>query len=85
VFKLDVVEAKLREKTPLSLEAFDDIAEAVADPIARHAATLSSRTLLLVFGDHGFAIDGAGTLHHDGASPEEVLVPAYAFLVGSVH
>ena len=85
VFKLDVVEAKLREKTPLSVESFDSIAAAVADPIARHASTLSSRTLLLVFGDHGFSIDRAGALHHGGAAPEEILVPAYAFLIGSVH
>jgi hypothetical protein len=44
---------------------------------------------MLVFGDHGFRMEcsDAGTLAgtSGGASPEEVLVPAFAWLVGDVH
>ena len=40
-------------------------------------------------GDHGFLIDsldsGTSAARHGGASPEEVLVPAFAWLVGNVH
>jgi hypothetical protein len=61
------------------------IADAVAMTIARHAAQLAPRTLLFVFGDHGFTIDAHGTIRHGGASPEEVLVPGYALLLGEVH
>jgi hypothetical protein len=43
----------------------------------------------MVFGDHGFALDalegGISRARHGGASPEEVLVPAFAWLVGGVH
>ena len=62
-----------------------DIAEGVADAVSRHAMTLQARTLLFVFGDHGFILDKEGAPHAGGASPEEVLVPAFAFLVGEVH
>jgi hypothetical protein len=62
-----------------------DIAEAAAEAITRHAETLPARTLLLVFGDHGFTVDRTGAVRQGGASPEEVLVGAFALLVGDVH
>ena len=44
---------------------------------------------MFVFGDHGFRMDPCegGTLSgtSGGASPEEVLVPAFAWLIGDVH
>jgi hypothetical protein len=43
------------------------------------------RTLLLVTGDHGFTIDRGGSARQGGASPEEVLVGAFALLVGETH
>jgi hypothetical protein len=40
----------------------------------------------MVFGDHGFRVEGGeGPAHQGGARPEEVLVPAYAWLLGQVH
>jgi hypothetical protein len=51
----------------------------------RHAGSLAGRTLLFVFGDHGFTMDAGGVAKCGGASPEEVLVPAFALLVGDVH
>ncbi len=87
--KLDVVEARLQSTrgagAGMGLRALPEIAAAAADAIARHAESLSPHTLLFVFGDHGFSIDGSGVARQGGASPEEVLVGAFALLVGDVH
>jgi hypothetical protein len=85
VHKLDVVESRLQGARGGVLRALPEIVDATADAIARHAETLSPKTLLFVFGDHGFTIDRTGTARQGGASPEEVLVGAFAFLVGDVH
>jgi hypothetical protein len=85
VHKLDVVESRLQGARGGVLRALPEIADAAADAIAHHAATLSPGTLLFVFGDHGFTIDRAGSARQGGASPEEVLVGAFALLVGDVH
>ena len=65
--------------------ALGDIATSVADAVLRHVESLPPRTLLLVLGDHGFTIDRRGRITHGGASPEEVLVPCLAYLVGDLH
>jgi hypothetical protein len=57
----------------------------VAATIARHALSLEPRTLLFVFGDHGFTFGPDGAPCSGGASPEEVLVPAFAMLLGQAH
>jgi len=85
LYKLDVVEARVRDLGDHALPALGEIAEAATEAIVRHAQTLQPRTLLFVFGDHGFAFDRDGTARQGGASPEEVLVPAFALLVGDVH
>jgi hypothetical protein len=85
VHKLDVIEARLQGARGHVLRALPEIAEATAEAIARHAETLAPNTLLFVFGDHGFTIDKTGTARQGGPSPEEVLVGAFAFLVGDVH
>ncbi len=85
VHKLDVVESRLQGARGNVLRALPEIAEATADAIARHAETLGPNTLLFVFGDHGFTIDRTGSTRQGGASPEEVLVGAFALLVGDVH
>lgn len=94
LLKLDVVEARLREAG----EAFEDrmalLSDEVSAVVAQFAASLSPRTLLYVFGDHGFRLEptpadgvvgGTQPASQGGASPEEVLVPAYGWLVGKVH
>ncbi len=83
VYKLDAVQSRLTEAT--SAHELREMAANVAEAIQRHTATLAARTLLYVFGDHGFARDRAGVVTQGGASPEEVLVPAFSFLVGAVH
>ncbi|MGH7437438.1 MAG: hypothetical protein ACRENE_17305, partial [Polyangiaceae bacterium] len=85
LYKLDLVQARLQAAggdVPLALP---EIAEAAAEVIARHAEGLAPRTLLLVFGDHGFLVDRKGHASHGGASPEEVLCGAFGLLVGDVH
>jgi len=94
--KLDVVEARLREAGPPFDQRMAAIAEEVAAVIDKFVDSLAPRTLLYVFGDHGFKIApsseergaatrGTGAAAQGGSSPEEVLVPAYAWLVGETH
>ncbi|MGK3984980.1 hypothetical protein WME99_18170 [Sorangium sp. So ce136] len=89
LMKLDLVEARLRAAGPPFAERIEAIAEEVADVLARFMDSLPPRTLLLVFGDHGFRMTGDGSAtgpaSQGGGSPEEVLVPAQAWLVGGVH
>jgi hypothetical protein len=70
-------------------ERLDGLADETAEALANHLLHLPPRTLVLVFGDHGFTVEpmgsGTGASHHGGSSPDEVLVPAFAWLVGAVH
>ena len=77
--QLDLIPALLDHKP------FEQIAQSTAEAIARHLSTLSPRTLLFIVGDHGFSVDRRGEIRTGGASPEEVLVPAYTWLVGDLH
>lgn len=89
VLKLDVVEARLGEPGGITPERLDGISEEVAQRIAAYFEDLQPRTLVMVFGDHGFRLtrgtEGIVTARQGGASPDEVLVPAFAWLVGAVH
>jgi hypothetical protein len=89
LMRLDWVGWKLREAgTPLP-ERIDALADELTPALVSFARSLAPRTLMFVFGDHGFRMpsrDGGtqpGTW--GGASPEEVLVPGFAWLVGDVH
>ncbi|MCU0694444.1 MAG: hypothetical protein MUF54_23925, partial [Polyangiaceae bacterium] len=87
--KLDVVRADLAGNGPSEPERLEALAEAVALPVARFAMALAPRTLLFLFGDHGFVLPrnevGTGPAEQGGARPEEVLVPGQAWLIGGVH
>ncbi|RYE88429.1 MAG: hypothetical protein EOO75_13280 [Myxococcales bacterium] len=89
VVKNDAVEARMREAGGPLPERLEAVAAEVAQGVVRHAATLPERTLLVVFGDHGFTVEasatGSGPAHQGGSSPEEVLVPGYAWLLGNMH
>jgi hypothetical protein len=85
LYKLDLVQARLQEAGTDALLALPDIADVASQIVVRHAETLAPRTLLFVFGDHGFIVDRTGTATHGGASPEEVLCGAFGLLVGDVH
>ena len=87
--KLDLVLARLLawqhagEHGVLSI--MPTVARQAAAAIMRAAAELPPRALLLVTGDHGFTFDAEGHLVSGGASPEEVLVPAFACLLDELH
>ncbi len=90
LLKLDIVADAIRQPGAPILERMDAIADDTASAIIEHLEKQAPRTMVVVFGDHGFAIDAnaAGTteeVKQGGASPEEVLVPAFAWLTGAVH
>jgi hypothetical protein len=89
LYKLDVVPGLLEGLEPTSnaqlAAAFAGIAQHVVEGLLRHMATLPPRTLLLVVGDHGFCVDRGGQITSGGASPEEVLVPSFAYLIADLH
>jgi hypothetical protein len=85
IHKLDLVESRVRTMRGRIVEQLPELADATAEAIARHVETLAPRTLLLVTGDHGFTIDRNGAAKQGGSSPEEVLVGAFAMLIGDVH
>lgn len=91
IHKLDLVEARLRSGGDGYDERMEAIAEETAQVVSRFAETLPTRTLLYVFGDHGFTMGPGssgfltGPGQQGGASPEEVLVGGFAWLVDAVH
>jgi hypothetical protein len=89
LFKLDLVEARLSDPGPREPERLDTLADEVATAVAEFLGKQPARTLVLAFGDHGFCLDprehGTAAARAGGASPEEVLVPAFAWLVGGLH
>ncbi|HTQ06035.1 MAG TPA: hypothetical protein VMI54_19370 [Polyangiaceae bacterium] len=88
LLKLDLVEARLSEPGAPESPRLDALGAEVTDAVAELCEKLPPRTLLFVFGDHGFCLEpqgeGTGALKHGGARPEEVLVPAFAWLVGGL-
>lgn len=89
VMKLDLAEAQLAEAGGPLAPRLDRLGAELAEAIADHLLRLPPRTLAVVFGDHGFTLDpvgeGTGAARSGGSAPEEVLVPAYAWLTGEVH
>jgi hypothetical protein len=88
LLKLDLVEAELGEPGASEAERLDALAAPLTDAVAELCEKLPTRTLLVVFGDHGFVFetlaDGTTVARQGGSRPEEVLVPAFAWLVGGV-
>lgn len=89
LLKLDFVQAAIAETGSAEPERLDSIAAETAVILAEYLEKQMPRTLVLAFGDHGFLLDrldgGTAAAHGGGASPDEVLVPAFAWLVGGVH
>jgi len=89
LLKLDAVEARLSEVGPSTAERLDALADEAATALADLLGKQPPRTLLFAFGDHGFVLDphdgGTAGARQGGSSPEEVLVPAFAWLAGGVH
>jgi hypothetical protein len=89
LFKLDLIEEQIASSGPRLKQRVADLAEETAQIVATHMQTLPPRTLLMVFGDHGFQMEQRGmrttAATQGGATPEEVFVPAYAWLTENVH
>ncbi len=90
IYKLDVVEDALREVGEPVIDRLPSIADRTADAIIDFFQKQPPKTMVVVFGDHGFRLDAnaAGTSEEvvqGGSTPEEVLVPAFAWLTGAVH
>jgi hypothetical protein len=88
LLKLDLVEARLSEPGAAESPRLDALGAEVTDAVAELCEKLPPRTLLFVFGDHGFCLEpqgeGTSALKQGGSRPEQVLVPAFAWLVGGV-
>jgi hypothetical protein len=85
IFRLDVVEASLAEAGSNARSASRTLPRSVATVLARHTGQLSVRTLLVLFGAHGYTLRATGECSFGGATPEEVLNGAFAFVLGPVH
>ena len=90
LMKLDLVEARLHSPGASYDERLDALADEVTDLIVMFMETLPPRTLLYVFGDHGFLLGpgtngwATGPAIQGGASPDEVLVSGHAWLVDAM-
>ncbi len=90
VLKLDLVEARLRAPGASHDERLDAVAEEVTDALLKLFEAMPPRTLVYVFGDHGFVLSAGqngwatGPAVSGGGSPEEVLVAGQAWLVDAV-
>jgi hypothetical protein len=89
LYRLDSIQAHFSEPGGPLIERMDATATETGALLAEHLNALAPRTLALIFGDHGFLVDplhaGTSSARAGGASPEETLVPAFAWLRGAVH
>jgi hypothetical protein len=89
ILKLDLVEARLGEPGAAVAPRLDQLAIELSEALASAFTKMAPRTLVAVFGDHGFCLEptefGSSAMHQGNASPEEVLVPGFAWLVGQTH
>lgn len=76
--KLDCVHQLLAGSEPWGLDDLDRAAAEVAVSIGRFLKQQREKTLLVVFGDHGFELSAP---HRASAHPENVLVPYDAWLL----
>lgn len=90
LMKLDLVEARLHSPGAAYDERLDALADEVTDLVVMFMETLPPRTLVYLFGDHGFllgpSVNGwaTGPSIQGGASPEQVLVSGHAWLVDAM-
>ena len=90
LMKLDLVEARLHSPGASYDERLDALADEATDLIVMFMETLPPRTLLYVFGDHGFLLGpgsngwATGPAIQGGASPDEILVSGHAWLVDAM-
>ena len=81
LYRLDTIDIAMHHDGSTNATRLADLASDVAETIVRHATMLRVRTLLYVLGDRGFSIDAGGHVKCGGSTPEEVIVPAFAFVI----
>ncbi|MEY4544644.1 MAG: hypothetical protein RL685_839 [Pseudomonadota bacterium] len=85
--RLDCLASELARPGEPETHRLDRLAQGLADVIVPWLKSLTPDTLVVVFGDHGFHWQanalGTSTAQRGGALPEQVLVPASAWLLGS--
>lgn len=90
LMKLDLVEARLHSPGAAYDERLDALADEVTDLVVMFMETLPPRTLVYLFGDHGFILGpgvngwATGPSIQGGASPDQVLVSGHAWLVDAM-
>lgn len=90
LMKLDLVEARLHSPGAAYDERLDALADEVTDLVVMFMETLPPRTLVYLFGDHGFVLGpsvngwATGPSIQGGASPDQVLVSGHAWLVDAM-
>ncbi|MEO8800732.1 MAG: hypothetical protein ABI551_22775, partial [Polyangiaceae bacterium] len=81
IFKLDTIELGMDEDPSCTPTRFSALADSVAGTIATHVDALRVKTLIYFTGDRGFTLDANGNAKCGGTTPEEVIIPAFAFLI----
>lgn len=86
LFRLDSLPAELARPGEAEATRLERMARSLADQIVPWLSSLSPDTLVVIFGDHGFHWQanerGTSAAQRGGALPEQVLVPASAWLLG---
>lgn len=87
LFRLDRLAAELAKPGEVESRRIERMARSLADEIEPWLKSQAPDTMVVIFGDHGFHWQanerGTGAAQRGGALPEQVLVPASAWLLRS--
>ncbi|MFO0663301.1 MAG: hypothetical protein U0174_05085 [Polyangiaceae bacterium] len=84
LYKFDGIAARLLRGITHPEELAESLVSALGTFLAGQNRVQNAPSILCIFGDHGYALRGT-TVVEGGALPEQVLVPAQAWLLGPVH
>lgn len=84
LYKFDGIAARLLRGITHPEELAESLVTALSTFLAGQNRVQNAPSILCLFGDHGYALRGTAVVE-GGALPEQVLVPAQAWLLGPVH
>ena len=84
LYKFDGIAARLLRGITHPEELAESLVTALSTFLAGQNRVQNAPSILCLFGDHGYALRGTSVVE-GGALPEQVLVPAQAWLLGPVH
>lgn len=84
LYKFDGIAARLLRGITHPEELAESLVSALGTFLAGQNRVQNAPSILCLFGDHGYALRGTAVVE-GGALPEQVLVPAQAWLLGPVH